>query len=287
VAGVSSIFVLMAVTQPGAIRKAWPGLAVMLVVGGIVAAPLVLYLVQHPSAEVRISQLSGPITSLLSGNAEPLRQNLRAGLGMITIRGDNLWLYNIPGRPLLGPITSLLFYLGITIAILSIIYPYYPARRGRASYDEAFRISSSNGFMLLTLLFGLVPAVITGVGASNTRVIGMQPALYYFPALAIMWLARWAYRHVGSEGGTAIWTTYGVMITISALITVYAYFGVWANARDVRVAYHTNIGGDARYLTATKRLGRWWPSARLPQGGFTIPPSRRWSCGGMIQPTMV
>ncbi|MFW9894147.1 MAG: MFS transporter, partial [Candidatus Thorarchaeota archaeon] len=48
------------------------------------------------------------------------------------------------------------------------------------------------GSMLLTLAAGMLPALITGVGASNTRVIGMQPALYYFPALGVMWLADWA-----------------------------------------------------------------------------------------------
>src|SRR5574341_408244 len=266
-----AFFALLAITQPGVIRKAWPGLAVMLLAAAIVAAPLVAYLMQHPSAEVRISQLSGPIASLLSGNAEPLRQNLRAGLGMITIRGDDLWLYNIPGRPLLGPITSLLFYLGITIAVLSIFYPYFPARRGRASYDEAFRISSSNGFMLLTLVFGLIPAVITGVGASNTRVIGMQPALYYFPALAIMWTARWAYRQVGSEGSTAVWTTYGIMIIIGALITAYSYFGVWANARDVRVAYHTTLLETLHYLDRHPEIGPAVALSTITPGRFHDP----------------
>lgn len=266
-----AFFLLLAITQPGVIRKAWPGLIIMLAVGAVVASPLILYLIQNPSAEVRISQLSGPINSLMAGDLEPLRQNLRAGLASLTIRGDDLWLYNIPGRPLLGPVMSLLFYLGITVAVLSIFYPYRPARRGRASYDDTFRISSANGFMLLTLMAGLVPAIITGVGASSTRIIGMQPALYYFPALASVWLAQWAYRQVGNSGVTAIWTAFGILVAITGLVNSYAYFVVWANARDVRVAYHTTLVETLHYLDAHPEIGPEVALSTITPGRFHDP----------------
>src|SRR5574341_542795 len=147
-----AFFLFLSLTQPGVIRRIWPGLLVMLIVGAIVAAPLALYLMDHPQAELRISQLSSPIAALRAGDPAPLLRNARAGLGMITITGDNLWLYNIPGRPLLGPVMSLLFYLGISIALISVLYPYRPVRRGLRTYDDAFRISTANTFMLLTLI---------------------------------------------------------------------------------------------------------------------------------------
>src|SRR5262249_46488625 len=160
---------------------------------------------------VRVGQLSGPINALLAGDTQPLRENIRAGLGMIRIQGDDLWLYNIPGKPLLGPVMGLLFYLGILIAAFSIIFPYRPVHREIRSYHDAFRISSANAFMLLTFVIGIVPALITGVGASNTRVIGMQPSLYYMPALAVFWMADWAERQAGRQGSKAIWVSYSIL----------------------------------------------------------------------------
>jgi hypothetical protein len=266
-----AFFLFLSVTQPGVIRKGWPGLLVMLTVAAAVAAPLILYLVQNPAAEARIDQLSGPITAILSGNPEPLRQNVRAGLGMITVRGDDLWLYNVPGKPLLGPFLGLLFYLGVSIAVMSAIYPYRPARRGRRSYDDAFRVSSANVFMLLTLIVGIIPALATGVGASMTRVIGMLPALYYFPALAVVWLADWAQRQVGERGATALWTAYGVLLTVSAMLTIHSYFVVWANARDVRVAYHTTLVETLHYLDAHPAVGPDVAMSTITPGRFHDP----------------
>ncbi len=264
-------FIFLSLTQPGVIRRAWRGLIAMLAIGALIAAPLIHYLIRHPAAEVRLTQLSGPLTTLLSGNAVPLLTNIRAGLGMITVRGDDLWLYNIPGEPLLGPFNSLLFYLGISVAVMSIFYPYRPVRRGLRTFDDAFRVSSANMFMLLTLLVGLIPALLTGVGASNTRVIGMQPALYYFPALAVVWLAGWAQRQVGERGATAFWVAYGVLMVVVAALTVHDYFDRWNNARDVRVAYHTTMVETLHYLDAHPGIGPDVAISTITPGRFHDP----------------
>lgn len=266
-----AFFLFLSLTQPGVIRRIWPGLLVMLIVGAIVAAPLALYLMDHPQAELRISQLSSPIAALRAGDPAPLLRNARAGLGMITITGDNLWLYNIPGRPLLGPVMSLLFYLGISIALISVLYPYRPVRRGLRTYDDAFRISTANTFMLLTLAAGLFPALITGAGASNTRVIGMQPALYYFPALAIVWMAEWADRRFDAPGWRAIWTTFGLLTLIRAGQTFHDYFTVWNNARNVRVAYHTTLVETLAYIDAHPELGSEIALSSITPGRFHDP----------------
>ena len=219
-------FLFLSLTQPGVIRRVWPGLLIMLIAAALVAAPFVIFLINNLSSENSL----GPIDALLSGNSEALLGNIRAGLGVITMQGDDLWAYNIPGKPLLGPAMSLLFYLGVSVAVTSLISPYRPARRGRRSYDEAFRVSSANAFMLLTMAAGIAPALLMGVRASMTRIIGMQPALYYFPALAIVWMADWAQRRVGSRGMTALWTAYGVLVSAVAALTIQDYFFVWANA---------------------------------------------------------
>lgn len=250
-----AFFVFLSVSQHGVIRRVWPGLLVMLVVGMAVAVPLFVYLRAHPGAEVRIDELFSPVDALLGGDPGPLLRNVRAGLGMITISGDDLWLYNIPGRPLLRRVMSLFFYLGISVATISVVSPYRPAQRGRRSYDDAFRISSSNAFMLLTLVVGLVPALVTGVSASSPRVVGLLPALYYFPALAVTWMADWANRRVGRSGALALWTAFGVLAAITGGLSAHDYFTVWNQARDVRVAYHTTLVESLRYLDDHSEIG--------------------------------
>ncbi len=266
-----AFFIFTSISQPKIIRQVWPGLLIMLTTAVVVAVPLIIYLLGNPGAEVRIGQLSGPLIALLAGNPEPLLGNTRAGLGMLTRRGDDLWLYNIPGAPLLGPIMGLLFYLGISIAAISLVMPYRPARRGRRSYDEAFRISSANAFMMLTLGVGLIPALITGVGASNTRVIGMLPAIYYFAALAVTWLADWAERQVGGSGQTAIWAAYAVAILIAGGLTIRSYFVIWANAPDVRVAYHTTLVETIEYLDNQPEIGPHVALSSIAPGPYHDP----------------
>ena len=152
---------------------------------------------------------------------------------------------NIPGRPLLTPFMSVLFYGGLVLAVVSIF------RRGDTSAES---LSAADAFMLLTLAAGLVPALVTGVGASNTRVIGLQPALYYFPARAAVASAAWARQKVGENGPTAIWSAFSVLILAVMGTTIHQYFNVWANARDVRVAYHTTLVETLRYLDADPDL---------------------------------
>jgi hypothetical protein len=249
-----AFFVFLSLTQPGVIRRAWPGLLVMLGVAALVAAPLVIYLINHPGIEARVIELSVPLDHLLSGDPGQLRKDIRAGLGIVTVRGDPLWLYNIPGKPLLGPLMSLLFYLGLSVAIMSLIEPYRPAHRGRRSYDEAFRISSANAFMLLTLAAGLSPALVTEPAASLPRIVGMQPALYYFPALAAVYMADWA-RRVGQQGETAVWAAFGITILAVGGMAIDDYFTEWGRARDVRVAYHTTLVETLHYLDDHPEIG--------------------------------
>ncbi len=125
--------------------------------------------------------------------------------------------------------------------------------------------------VLLTLAAGLVPALVTGVGASNTRVIGMQPALYYFPALGVLWLADWARRRVGPNGITAIWTGFSILLLVNVGLTIHDYFGVWANARDVRVAYHTTLAETLHYLDGHPDIGPEVGLSTITPGRFHDP----------------
>jgi hypothetical protein len=211
-------------------RRAWPGFFVMAAVAVAVAAPLFVYLHNNPAALGRLAMLSEPIEAMRSGDMGPLLDNIRAAPGLFTVWGDDIWLYNIPGRPLLWWGLGLLFYAGLAAAVIGLFGRYT---------GNAYRDSSV--FMLLTLVAGLIPAMITGVDAANTRVIGLMPALYYFPALAAVVIGQWLGKRFGRQAAMAVGVGYGLLIIATAGITIRDYFITWANARDVRVAYHHTL----------------------------------------------
>ncbi|RMF38830.1 MAG: hypothetical protein D6759_00405, partial [Chloroflexi bacterium] len=144
----------------------WRPWGVSLLVAALVAAPLFAYLQAHPSAEIRIGQLDQPLRLLLKGDPGPLMAKVYEGLHFFSFRGDGFIPYNIPGRPLFDPLTSLLFYAGLLIAL----------RRWR---EPAYALA------LLWLAVGFFPALATGVDAAHLRAIAAQPVLYLFPALTL------------------------------------------------------------------------------------------------------
>ncbi|MGB4677660.1 MAG: hypothetical protein WBH90_13130, partial [Aggregatilineales bacterium] len=88
-----------------------------------------------------------------------------------------------------------------------------------------FRITSTNMFMLLTLAAGLAPALLGAVSPERLPVIGVQPALYYFPALAVLWMAEGARRYVGEGGITALTVAYALVLIVVLGLTIGATFG--------------------------------------------------------------
>ena len=248
---------------PDVFHPHWPGMLLTLVVAGVVAAPMFIWLQQHPGAEQRFSQLGRPLQLLAAGDVGQIWTNSLEALGMFTLRADDLWVYNIPGRPWLGAVEGALFYLGVALAIWRWRRPQY-------------------ALALMWLVVGLSPSLITGVSASATRAVAILPVLYLFPALTITETCRWIRSHgcLPSAHGclpSAIsnprlkighrtldighWTlvilrcslvivhcSFLLLPLLSAARTTHDYFDVWGNAPDVRVAYHTTLFEIARDL---------------------------------------
>ena len=206
----------------------WPGMLVTILVAGAVAAPMFVWLRQHPGAEQRFSQLGQPLRLLATGDVRQILANSVGALGMFSLRADDLALYNIPGRPWLGPVQSALFYAGLVLAL-------WRWRRPRHAVS------------LLWLGIGLSPSLVTGVSASSTRAIALLPVLYLFPAVAATSVLEWVrsrWRRVWSVAAAAL----VALVAVDAVQTCYDYFHVWAQDRDVRVAYHTTLAEITHYL---------------------------------------
>ena len=212
-----AFYVFLGLTQSGVLRRVWRGLALMLVVGAVVAAPIILAEAEALS-RIAMNEVAAVLRSLRAAS--------RSLLGVIGVWGNRLGLgEGAPGDPLLGPVLSVLYYFGVSIAVLSLFFPYRPTRRGYRTAEDAFRITSTNMFMLLTLAAGLAPALLGAVSPERLPVIGVQPALYYFPALAVLWMAEGARRYVGEGGITALTVAYALVLIVVLGLTIGATFG--------------------------------------------------------------
>jgi hypothetical protein len=259
----------LAVTDRERVKRRWPGMLLTLIVAGLAAAPMFAWLHGHPGAEQRFDQLGQPLRLLAAGDVRQVWANSLEALGMFTLRADDLWMYNLPGRPWLGAVEGVLFYGGVALACYRWRRPQY-------------------ALALMWLLVGVLPSMITGVSASGTRAVALLPVIYLFPAVAVTaglrWIrARWSplpldppaprspvrdRSTITSKTGKSSLVIFHLsfvilsafLILLAAARTYRDYFTVWANARDVRVAYHTTLFEIARDLD-----GR-----AIPQGGVVV-----------------
>lgn len=231
--------------------RTWRGVLLMLVLAGIVTLPLFLYLAANPEAEIRIQELSGPLTAVTQGNLTPLWQNMREGLSILFWRGDDFWRYNIPGRPLLGPVWALLFGGGLLLAGWWALRPLMKRQPDDNLRGTAVFLASC------WLLLGLAPVLVTGASLSTTQAMGMQPVLFLFPALVL--------REIGNPQITQIsqmknlhnlrnlWIVFFRLAVVllfvgTAVITAHDYFVTWAHAPEVRVQYEAAMTAVMHYL---------------------------------------
>ena len=228
----------------------WRGTGLMLLLAGASAAPLFAFLATHPQAEARLGQLATPLEAAAEGRFEPLFNNALASLQIFTFRGDTLWRYNVPGRPLLPWVLGIFFYVGVAVAAICVTRALWRSlRQKRGVAVSALCPPAPALFMALAWLAGgFAPALITGPEASTTRVAAMQPVLYLFPAIGLTALFGLACR---ASRRRLSW-----LLPISALFlfaflfanTTQSYFNVWGKAPAVQVQYEANVVRAIRYL---------------------------------------
>jgi 4-amino-4-deoxy-L-arabinose transferase-like glycosyltransferase len=204
------------VTDRRRFTRRWPGMLLALALAGATAAPMFIWLQQHPGAEQRFDQLGQPLRLLATGDIRQVWTNSLEALGMFALHADDLWMYNLPGRPWLGIVEGILFYAGVALAFWRWRRPQY-------------------ALALMWLAVGMLPSMITGVSASATRAVAILPVLYLFPAIAVTAGLKW------TRSRLIVTIMAAVLVVLAGGHTYYDYFDVWSNARDVRVAYHTTL----------------------------------------------
>jgi 4-amino-4-deoxy-L-arabinose transferase-like glycosyltransferase len=222
----------LALTDRPLWRRIRLGFGLMLLAMALIAVPLVRYLATHPELEVRVDELAEPIRALQVGDPGPLWARLGETVLLLSHQGDTQWMYNIAGRPLLPPVLAVLFCAGLGYALMKVL------RERR----------SAPALLLLWLVIGMAPALVTGLESSSLRAIAAQPAVFVLVALPVSALGRSLWTGLGrcARAGFVGLVVVGLLWLTSG--TVHDYFRLWGTHRDTRVAYHAHVVEVASYL---------------------------------------
>ncbi len=268
-----AILLYLALVDRAQFKRVWKGTAVTLLTAFVIALPLLLFLRNNPELEVRIAELSGPLTAVRHGDFSLLWENIKNSVLLFTIKGDTTWRYNIPGKPLLLLVQGTLFYVGVLLAGWWVIRPF------RKHSTPQQKQQGTAAFAALAWLFlGFTPVFVTGPDLSMTQAMGMQPVLYLFPALGIAEVASGEWRVASgnkkqktkngkqktknkkqSTDNNQRTTPYGLRLTAYGLLvtiffaaiaynTTRDYFGTWVNAPEVRVQYESAMVAAIDYV---------------------------------------
>jgi len=216
--------------RPLRLKRYGGGIAALVLVAAVVAAPLAIYLITHPGAETRVTELLFPLeAAVLRRDFWPLRQTLARTLPVLAFQGDPLWRYNVAGRPLLMPVSGGLFFGGVLVCLWHLHDP----RRG---------------FLLLWLLVGLAPMLVTWPDGAQLRSIAAQPAIFLLIGLGGATILRFLWERVGGWGRLAVAAGLVITLALVGFESAHTYFRVWAEHRDVRATYYHSVVEEAEYL---------------------------------------
>jgi 4-amino-4-deoxy-L-arabinose transferase-like glycosyltransferase len=216
-------------------------LAVALAVTALLVAPHLL----SASAWGRTTTLSDPLRAAADGDWQPLLGNVLGALGTFTCSGDSFVTYNLPGRPIFGPVAGLLFYVGIVLCLRSWRQPRY-------------------AFAVMWIAAGIVPTVIIGEWTSTLHSKAAQAPILALPALAAVELGRLVRRRLGPAAAKTFALCCLTLLLCIAVSTFRDYFVVWGEAPETRAAYFNNLSSALRYLNGLDYAGAVSVSSPFP-----------------------
>ncbi|KAA3664531.1 MAG: hypothetical protein DWQ04_05240 [Chloroflexi bacterium] len=253
-----AIVVYLAIVDREQFKRMWKGTAVTLFIAFLIALPLIVFLLNNPELEVRIVELSDPLTAARNGDFFLLWENTKNSLRLFTVEGDMTWRYNIPGKPLLPLVQGTLFYMGLLLA------GWWAIRPLRKNSTPQQKQQGTAAFAaLIWLLLGIAPVFVTGPELSMTQAMGVQPVLYLFPALVLGRVTKNKKQKMDNGQQSTIngqrtadnrllLTTYYLLLTFFFVTIVIStardYFGTWVNAPEVRVQYESTMVAAMDYV---------------------------------------
>jgi 4-amino-4-deoxy-L-arabinose transferase-like glycosyltransferase len=208
----------------------WLGLLVFFLLPALIVTPMLHYLRQHPELEQRLRQVGEILfVPLRTGNLKPMLNALLDTLKMFSFKGDPEWLYNISGRPVLDPLSSIAFCVGLATSI----WHWRDPRRA---------------FLILWLVVGIAPSLLSWPPGSLGHTIVAQPATMGLVALGLVDVWTWCKDRASSWMRWSGYALVAVSLIVFCLINTYDYFYRWPRFPEVRHEYQAPITAVAHYL---------------------------------------
>lgn len=228
------------------IKQLWRFVLVTLGLALLVAAPFVYEIKVHPGApEARMQQLGGVIEELRAGNPIPLARQTAASLGVFILTGDPNWRYNISGRPAFGPVLGALAIVGLLVSLVRWRQPRY-------------------FLLLLWLLLGLAPSMLTPEAPSFVRAIGALPAAMMLPGVGAVALWDWVAVRVGQRVARIVPALLALLLALNGFSTFHDLFVVWPVQSQVREIYQAALTEAFEALNRSNLEGAIWISDPFP-----------------------
>ena len=226
----------------------WPGILLAGGVAVLIAAPLLVNFARHPDQLLlRSSQIAVEAEGAARGS---LAGNLLAALGMFSLRGDRDPRSNIPGMPALDPLMSIVFLVGLGLAIWHWRRPVF-----------------SN--LLLGGLIMLAPTILSEYAPHFRRALGTTPVVAMLCGLGLAaMLGRpgegksaqvpWRLKETGLPtaelaAGMDRLRALGRIIIVatilagSTVLSAAAYFGRWGRDAALYYAYDQGLWEIGQY----------------------------------------
>lgn len=212
------LFVLYLVVWSLMHKRSWrrdgARMGLSLLVATFVFCPLGGYFLTHPDSftghannvSIFNPELNGgsPLGALVSSTAKTV--------AMFHLLPDPNWRHNPSQRPILDPITGVLFLLGLGITVLRFRRPQYL-------------------LILVWILTMSLPAVLTASGLPHSsRSIGLLPVACILPAIGLHEATVWFKSRTASTGVTRLTVLVAVILLLLVTASTYVdYFTVWGN----------------------------------------------------------
>ncbi len=246
--------------QRDTIKRSWRGFLVMFGLAMILAVPLIVTLLRQPETEARVEELAVPLVEAREGNFTPLGQHIARTINMFHSDGDDEWLYNIPYRPVFGPVGAVFFWAGFAAALWYAVKPLtrlgYKAIRGDQLpplLKRGHYLEGASAFVLIWWLVGISPGFISVPAASLGHTIIAQSAVYILAALPILPFGKWLQRRYPSNSGrnsVLVAALAGILLIAIAWRDLPDYFSEWPSRGMTRFLYRAEIKELAEYLNA-------------------------------------
>jgi 4-amino-4-deoxy-L-arabinose transferase-like glycosyltransferase len=252
------------------ILRRWRGWLLLIGTALLVFAPLLIYFLTHPgSFLMRAGGLSLFNPALNHGDFWGLLgRSVLGNLGLFGFTGDPNWVYNIPHRPAMDAVPSVLFWIGFLLCLLRWKQPRF-------------------AFLLVWVAVMLLPGILAPDPIPHfLRTFGALPAACIVAALPAIELISFLSRR-SPDLRTAVPMAGGICLLLAAgwsgYRTWHDYFDVWAGSDQVYYAYNGHMPTWPGRWTRirTPRPSTSFRSTMI--AGVTSSTNTRWSCCTVVR----